>query len=182
MLRECQLSKLQPRISGIKKAIEQKPATFQKLNGNVVAQRLILTITKWFIGKLKPNYCEKVPLENKQFALFLVSGPQNAALAFLYLRLVPTIHCIMRACFPLPISATQSLAFLWILFFQQPLRKSNGLNEPERKWKERKRDVWGKINGFTLYRSRRKARQQGLYLLKWLLFGREARGKNAPSW
>lgn len=111
-----------------------------------------------------------------------MSGPRKAALAFLYLRLVPTIHCIMRACVPLPISATQSLAFLWILFFQQPLRKSNGLNEPERKWKERKRDVWGKINGFTLYRSRRKARQQGLYLLKWLLFGREARGKNAPSW
>jgi len=59
------------RQTGVKKATEQKPATFQKPNGNVVAQRFILTITKWFIGKLKPNYCEKVPLENKQFALFL---------------------------------------------------------------------------------------------------------------
>lgn len=59
------------RQAGIKKAIEQKSAAFQKLNGNVGEQRCILTITKWFIGKLKPNYCEKVPLENKQFALFL---------------------------------------------------------------------------------------------------------------
>lgn len=28
----------------------------------------------------------------------------------------------------------------------------------------------------------KRALQQGPYLLKWLLFGREARGKNAPSW
>lgn len=123
-----------------------------------------------------------MPLENKQFALFLCLERKMQLWTFLYLRLVHTIRCIMRACVSLPISATQSLAFLWILFFKQPLRKSNGLNEPERKCKERKRDVWGKINGFTLCRSRRKARQQGLYLLKWLLFGREARGKNAPSW
>lgn len=34
-------------------------------------RRCILTITKWYIGELKPTSCEKVPLENKEFALFL---------------------------------------------------------------------------------------------------------------
>lgn len=65
------ITDLHIRQTGIKKSIEQKLAGFQKANGNVGAQMCVFTITKWFIGKLKPTYCEKVPLENKQFALFL---------------------------------------------------------------------------------------------------------------
>lgn len=69
-LREHQLSKVPTRISD-RQASKRPLSRIRQTSRTERKRRCIPTITNWFIGKLEPTYFEKVPLENKQFALSL---------------------------------------------------------------------------------------------------------------